>query len=628
MIVLKNIYKKYRSNKYVLKDINLNFSEKGLVCILGESGSGKTSLLNIISGLDEPTKGEVYIDRVNINKLIKDNNLYNQYISFIFQNYNLISNLSINDNIMLLKNKKEDTLLKKLKIFNKKNSKVSDLSGGQKQRVAIARALSQNNKIIICDEPTGALDSKNSKTIMEILKKISKTKLVIMVTHNIDIASTYADRIITLKDGVVTSDNNKEEFKIKKSSYKKQHNKISLTQLFKVILKNIKRNLKRNITLGISLSIGIISLLSVLSISYGFNKSLANEEKSTLAQYPILISETSTNLSNDLSNIFETNYYNDNLIHSVEKTHKNIIDNNLIDYIDNNTYTKYILKKYLINNIYLSYINNNVRNEINLLYGNHPTNNNEILLMINEDKTINKYLLEQINLNNETYEYYEIIDKEIFVKRKRYKIVGIANFKKDSYLYEEEGIFIFNDIDEIPLEISLYPKDYNNKLNLLKYLDNYENLEYTDYSYTVKDVTSKLVSGISIILVVFSIITLLVGTLMIYILTTISIYERTNEIGIYKVNGIHPFIIKIMMYLENIIITIISILISVLIIKLISIPINSILYELTGLTKIMNITNNLIFKTNTLMIVLVIISTMIPLRKIDELNIIDTNKNN
>ena len=211
MIVLKNIYKKYRSNKYVLKDINLNFSEKGLVCILGESGSGKTSLLNIISGLDEPTKGEVYIDRVNINKLIKDNNLYNQYISFIFQNYNLISNLSVNDNIILLKNKKEDTLLKKLKIFNKKNSKVYDLSGGQKQRVAIARALLLDTKYIFADEPTGNLDSKTSENIMEIFQSISKEKLVVMISHNKELIDKYADRIITLKDGTIISDETKNE---------------------------------------------------------------------------------------------------------------------------------------------------------------------------------------------------------------------------------------------------------------------------------------------------------------------------------------------------------------------------------------------------------------------------------
>ena len=118
MIFIKNIYKKYRSKKYVLKNINLNFPDKGLVTILGASGSGKTTLLNLIGGLDKPTKGEIYIDRININKLIKDNTLYTNYISFIFQNYNLIDDLSVNDNVDMFNDKNNDALLKKLSMWD------------------------------------------------------------------------------------------------------------------------------------------------------------------------------------------------------------------------------------------------------------------------------------------------------------------------------------------------------------------------------------------------------------------------------------------------------------------------------------------------------------------------------
>ena len=218
MIFIKNIYKKYRSKKYVLRNINLNFPDKGLVTILGASGSGKTTLLNLIGGLDKATKGEIYIDRININKLIKDNTLYTNYISFIFQNYNLIDNLSVNDNVDMFNDKNNDTLLKKLSILNKKNNNINELSGGQQQRVAIARAIAKNTKIILCDEPTGALDHETSHSIMKLLKAISKEKLVIVITHNKELSKLYSDRVIHIKDGVIESDSSPHLITEKKSN--------------------------------------------------------------------------------------------------------------------------------------------------------------------------------------------------------------------------------------------------------------------------------------------------------------------------------------------------------------------------------------------------------------------------
>lgn len=626
MIILKNIYKKYLSSrKYTLKDINLCFKSNGLVSILGESGSGKTTLLNIISGLDKPTKGSIYIDNIDINELIEDNSLYNQYIGFVFQDYNLIDNLSVYDNINLINNKNIDSILRKLKLLKKKNSVTGNISGGEKQRVAIARAISKDKKIIICDEPTGALDSATSESIMKILKNLSKDKLVIMVTHNKELANLYSDRIITIKDGIIESDTNEYIHESRKSNYKKVRNSYSLTQIIKLVIKNIRSKKKRNVLTIISLIIGITSLLSVLAISNGFKVSLDYEEKNSLSTYPIYISETSTNITNELSNIFKDDINNQNKIINKFNKHQNTIDNDLINYLDNNKNTNYILKKYLINNILLSKIDKNIKDEVIMKKGFYPTTENELLLIVDDNNYIDKSI---INFELDEYQFSDLINYEIYINNNKYYISGIATFKEDSTLYNETGIFTLSNLDTIPIEIYLYPKDYNNKIKLLDYLNKYDNLEYTDYSDTVKDVTTKIVDAISIVLIVFSIITLIVSTIMIYILTLISIMERTKVIGIYKVNGINNLIIKFIFYLENIILTIISIIISICILYLMSIPLNNTLYTITGLNNIMLISPDILLKPCSLIISIITLSTLIPLRLIDKLNIVETTKYN
>ena len=213
MLKVSHLYKSY-NKKDVLKDINLEFDNKGLVVILGKSGSGKTTLLNILSGYDSIDDGDVFVDNKSIKEFNeKDfNNYRKNYISYIFQDSYLLEELSINENLsMILNGDNNDNLL-----INKALEKVGledighkickDLSGGQKQRVNIARTLVKNNKIIFADEPTGALDSKNSEEIFSILKTVSKDKLVVVVTHNKDLAYKFADRIVEIKDGSIFND--------------------------------------------------------------------------------------------------------------------------------------------------------------------------------------------------------------------------------------------------------------------------------------------------------------------------------------------------------------------------------------------------------------------------------------
>lgn len=229
MITLKNVTKVYTTKRGLkttaLKGVDLQFGDSGLVFILGKSGCGKSTLLNVLGGIDAPTSGEIVIDGVSSAAFTPaDYDAYrNTYVGFVFQEYNLISDYTVSQNIALaleLQNKKTnpdeiDGILKKVDLINEKGRtlggrKVTELSGGQKQRVAIARALVKNPKIILADEPTGALDSKTGKELYELLKELSKDKLIVVVTHDRDGAFQYGDRIIELVDGKVVSDNGEE----------------------------------------------------------------------------------------------------------------------------------------------------------------------------------------------------------------------------------------------------------------------------------------------------------------------------------------------------------------------------------------------------------------------------------
>ena len=220
MLELKNLTKTYKPRKGVpikaLQGVSLSFEERGLVFILGRSGSGKSTLLNLIGGLDFADEGEIIIDGKSSEDFKRaDYDAYrNQYIGFIFQEYNLLDEFTVGENIMLaleLQNQKADkerleSILKEVDLEDYDYRKPNELSGGQRQRVAIARALIKNPQIIMADEPTGALDEETGIQVLETLKKLSKDKLVIVVSHDREFAEKYADRIIRLKDGKVSSD--------------------------------------------------------------------------------------------------------------------------------------------------------------------------------------------------------------------------------------------------------------------------------------------------------------------------------------------------------------------------------------------------------------------------------------
>ena len=309
MLKLKDIKKDYVSGDTIvqaLKGINIEFRESEFVSILGQSGGGKTTLLNIIGGLDRYTSGDVIINGKS-TKDFKDRDwdAYRNYsIGFVFQNYNLIPHQTVLSNVELAltlsgtsKKERKERAIKALEDVGLKEQiykKPNQLSGGQMQRVAIARALVNNPDIILADEPTGALDTKTSVQVMEILKEISKTKLVIMVTHNPDLAEKYSTRIIRILDGKITDDSNPYKNE-KKETYDKKEVKRTSMRFFTALnlsLNNLMTKKGRTILTSFAGSIGIIGIALILALSTGIQNYISKVEEDTLSSYPITIDES------------------------------------------------------------------------------------------------------------------------------------------------------------------------------------------------------------------------------------------------------------------------------------------------------------------------------------------------
>ena len=361
MLELKKINKSYKTANFIqhaLNDVTLQFRTNEFVSILGPSGSGKTTLLNIIGGLDHYDSGDLIINHKS-TKNYKENdwNAYrNNCIGFIFQNYNLINHISILENVEMgmtlsgvsnkIKRKRALDALDRVGLSEHSHKKPNQLSGGQMQRVAIARALANNPDIILADEPTGALDTKTSEQIMELIKEISKDKLVIMVTHNRELAEKYSTRIVELKDGKLISDSNpvkkedqnSKEFKIKKTA-------MSFWTALKLSFNNIKTKKGRTALTAFASSIGIIGIALILSLSNGFQTKIVNYEKDTLSQMPITINTQAMSLTEEkLEELVENQakhkeYTKKEFIYPKENEletmmHFNKIDEEYIDYIE------------------------------------------------------------------------------------------------------------------------------------------------------------------------------------------------------------------------------------------------------------------------------------------------------
>ena len=321
MLKLENIKKDYISGDSkveALKGINIEFRKSEFVSILGQSGCGKTTLLNIIGGLDRYTSGDLIINGKSTKEFKdKDWDAYRNYsVGFVFQNYNLIPHQTVLSNVELAltlsgvpkeaRRKKAIKALEQVGLKEQIHKKPNQLSGGQMQRVAIARALVNDPDIILADEPTGALDTKTSVQIMEILKSISKDKLIVMVTHNPELAEKYSTRVVKILDGLITDDSNpytkEDEEKEKDLKAKSGKTSMKFFTALSLSLNNLMTKKGRTLLTAFAGSIGIIGIALILSLSNGIQQYITKVEEDTLSSYPLTIEKQTI----DMTSMMET----------------------------------------------------------------------------------------------------------------------------------------------------------------------------------------------------------------------------------------------------------------------------------------------------------------------------------
>ena len=731
MLEIKHIKKSYKTGDFVqkaLNDVSIQFRQNEFVAILGPSGSGKTTLLNVLGGLDHYDSGDLIINgKSTKNFKAADWDAYrNNSVGFIFQSYNLIGHISIQDNVEMAltlsnvkkkeRRKRAREALKSVGLLEHAHKRPNQLSGGQMQRVAIARSLVNNPDIILADEPTGALDSNTSKQIMDLIQKIASDKLVIMVTHNQDLAYQYATRVIEVKDGKVVSDSNpltKEEQE--EEQYKLKKTKMSFMEALYLSFNNIMTKKGRTLITAFASSIGIIGIALILSLSNGFDLQIDKFERGILSAMPIMISKQSMDLDEEslvqLTGEEQEKYPDkqtvipkDNALESL--VHQNKINDDYIDYIENissdlvygvsytkmtalNVLTEHDGEVSVADTQDISFsalpksLDENTPNAAmeayyDILAGTLPQKKEDIVLIVDASNRVNTEILQLLGFDTmDEIPFDEIIGKTIkvalnddfYIKMGDYfvrnpdlqsvydnsitlTVSGILRMKEDfpsyvasaSLCYTDElldeviaanneseivkaqqasdvnvltgmpfsdstdntvsssstGMAITKDTvlgylgaDQTPYMIYLFPKDFERKDELLKYLAAYnddkeddDKVIYMDQAELISSMSSSIMSAVTIVLIAFSSISLIVSSIMIGIITYISVLERTKEIGILRALGARKKDISRVFNAETFIIGITSGLIGIGIALILTIPTNQIIYNLTELENV------------------------------------------
>lgn len=725
MLELKNIKKSYKTGNFIqhaLKNVNIQFRKNEFVSILGPSGSGKTTLLNIIGGFDRYDSGDLIINNKSTKKFktTEWDSYRNNCIGFIFQSYNLISHISVLENVEMTmtlsgykkKNKRKKALdaLKRVGLKDHAHKKPNQLSGGQMQRVAIARALVNDPDIILADEPTGALDSNTSVQIMDLIKEIAKDKLVIMVTHNPDLAKEYATRIIEVKDGEVIGDSNpikKDEkddgvVKIKKTV-------LSYQSALHLSFNNIKTKKGRTLLTSFAASIGIIGIALILALSNGFKIEIDNFEKDSLSEAPIIISTQVMSMDQESMEKVQKSteklkkYPKSKKVYVAsdmmeEMTHTNNITNDYIDYLkklDKKDISGISYQKSTGFNIInhssdgyslISTTNMGVQNwallptkvgskdgiienTYDVLAGKIDDSTPGLILQVDSRNQIYESTLKQLGLSSKNVSFEDILNQELKVvlnddyyqrvgdyfipstdyealyknensitlkvqaiirgKKGKEMITNGSGFgytnaltelviskNKDSEIVKDQrekdyNVLTHQPFDEsdetatkdmalgylgaesIPVMISIYPKDFDSKDNITKYLDQYnkkkeekDEIKYTDMAGMISSLSGNIMDAITVVLIAFSSISLIVSSIMIGIITYISVLERTKEIGILRALGARGKDVTRVFNAETIIIGLCSGTLGLLIAYLLTFPINQVIENISGLANV------------------------------------------
>lgn len=538
MLELKNISKVYKTksiSQIALSNIKISFRKCEFLSILGPSGSGKTTLLNIIGGLDKYTSGDMIVDGVS-TKDFKDSDwdtYRNHRVGFVFQSYNLIAHQTVLKNVELAltlggvgkkeRERRAKEALAKVGLSKHLKKRPNELSGGQMQRVAIARAIVNNPDIILADEPTGALDSLTSIQIMEILKKISQTKLVVMVTHNPELAEKYSSRIVNIVDGKIIKDTNPYENKVeKKSKIKKKKTSMNFIRALSLSFNNLLTKKGRTLLTSFAGSIGIIGIALILSLSNGVDNYINKTERETLDSYPLTIKkehvdanifnmEVKKTSTHENDKVYASSEINNMVNQLKNTTHKNNLSK-LKEYLDKNDevkdYAREIDYSYNVSldlydahnkndivkvnptNIMNNFVSDNFsmgetsilrkissdKNELSidyeLLAGKYPEKYNEIVLILDSKNEVSDYLLYALNIKKQS----ELIKNLERIKNNE----KIESSDKDIYEYsefldKEFKLLVNSDYFENDKGMWIYKKDDTTFLK--KNIDNKETIK-------------------------------------------------------------------------------------------------------------------------------------------------------
>jgi len=589
LLSLNNLSKEYIIEKKksfsALSGVNLNFEKGEFVSILGPSGCGKSTLLNIIAGLDGPTSGDLIIEGKSTKKYKKkDWDLYRKNnIGFVFQSFNLIEHLSALENVEIVMNliglskkdriKRAKNLLNQVGLEKHMDHKPGELSGGQKQRVAIARALANDPDIILADEPTGALDKKTGIQIMQLIKDVARDKLIIMVTHNRELAYEYSNRVVAILDGKIQTDEkiNETETNSLKSELKKKNGSMSFGDAMKLSLRNIKQKMGRIVVTTIAGSIGIAGILLVIGLSNGATNYI-DLQTNSFASANII--QTSIKFKDP--ELQKTDYPKNISAYDSIKKNSEVLkvreDLNIKD-ITSFEVNKETLKDITFNSLAGENYHSNIDHA---LKGSVPKDNKNELLV---NKDMAKKIIEKYGMNPDKDDYSKAIGKtikvviqekttnpitgdEILGKKytQDFKVVGVVDEIALSsaavyYSYDavntwlkNDGYFVGKDNRMVNAEVVI--KDVHNNETVLNYINAKENggiggdkmtevkgFYATSQIVMVKTAIKTLINLAQAVMIVFISLALVVSTILIGIVIFSSVLERKKEIGILKAVG-------------------------------------------------------------------------------------------
>ena len=613
-IKLVNISKNYQDGENVylaLKNINLEFNKNEFVAILGESGSGKSTLLNLISGISEITKGNIYINDESLktfsNKRL--NKFRKNEIGIIFQKYNLIDLYNVYNNIELISNNQNKIirLLTSIGLKNKLRNKVSQLSGGETQRVSAIRALINDPSIILCDEPTGALDQENSEKLMDYLVSIKKDKLILFVTHNKELASKYASRIIELKDGKVINDIGNiykdSSFTLSDESLNRISLKHKLIYIMNLIFKKKGRFLISLLSSVLVLFFISISLMTInftnQYIEYSFLSSL-NSNVIDLKSYVVIDKERK---EIEISN---------SIINALKKDDRYIVRRNYDSYLNKNVLPNLELK---LNNKKINLMNVKLMcmskfAVFNLIEGNKINSPNEVI--INEN--LYNYLIKEDN---------KLINKRFYYNEDYLKITGVS---KSSMMNEDLVIYFNYDFIDTYLKdysISHYQIDIKNLKDLDTIIDDLTNSMFYKTKEEIKDETLsfsieynqdyenyimfyELINLAKIIVYFFLCLTIVINIMLLSNVLYSFNEEEKRNLAIFKILGFSYLDIAMLSIILGVIISLISFIIILFINHYIGTYLSVYISNLIGI----NIILKLSFLENLLLLIIILIISL------------------